>query len=98
MRRITASQARAGWFALLSEVKEDEQVVITRHGRAVAVLSAPSRAHRLLGLFVGKVRQNVSDDELIYGGSGWNEPDDREIGTAESSPMIEERGQRAVIP
>jgi antitoxin (DNA-binding transcriptional repressor) of toxin-antitoxin stability system len=41
MSTLTVSQARAALPELLTRVEEGEQVTITRHGRAVAVLVRP---------------------------------------------------------
>ena len=41
MATLTVSQARASLPELLTRVEEGEQVTITRHGRAVAVLVRP---------------------------------------------------------
>jgi prevent-host-death family protein len=43
MKSITAREANQGFSELLSKVEHGEQVVITKHGRPVAVLS-PYRA------------------------------------------------------
>lgn len=49
MAVLTISQARAALPELLTRVEEGEEVTITRHGRAVAVMVRPdvlrSRAH-----------------------------------------------------
>jgi len=49
MVTLTASQARASLPELLTRVEDGEEVTITRHGRAVAVLVRPdvmrARAH-----------------------------------------------------
>lgn len=41
MRSVTATEARAGLGALLTRVERGEELMITRHGRAVAVLVRP---------------------------------------------------------
>jgi len=41
MTSVTATQARAALGALLTRVERGEEVTITRHGRAVAVLVRP---------------------------------------------------------
>jgi prevent-host-death family protein len=48
MASMTASEARAALPELLSRVEDGEEVTITRHGRAVAVLVRPDalRARR----------------------------------------------------
>jgi antitoxin (DNA-binding transcriptional repressor) of toxin-antitoxin stability system len=52
MVTLTVSQARASLPELLTRVEEGEEVTITRHGRAVAVLVRPdvmrSRAHVII--------------------------------------------------
>jgi prevent-host-death family protein len=53
MVTLTVSEARAGLPDLLTRVEEGEEITITRHGRAVAVLVRPDtlrarRAERVL--------------------------------------------------
>lgn len=53
MRSVTATEIRAGHGALLTRVEHGDQVTITRHGRAVAVLVRPDalRSWRTGGVF-----------------------------------------------
>jgi prevent-host-death family protein len=53
MRTLTVSEARAALPELLSRVEDGEEITITRHGRAVAVVVRPDalrarRAERIL--------------------------------------------------
>ncbi len=65
MISLTVSEARASLPALLDRVEQGEEVTITRHGKAVAVLLAPqalrarsrSRAFEL----AAQVRQGVEE-------------------------------------
>jgi hypothetical protein len=56
MVMLTVSQARASLPELLTRVEEGEEVTITRHGRAVAVLVRPD---------VLRARANVVIDDAL---------------------------------
>lgn len=64
MTTLTVSQARASLPELLTRVEEGEEVTITRHGRAVAVLVRPdvlrSRAHVVIEA-AGHVHQLLAE-------------------------------------
>jgi antitoxin (DNA-binding transcriptional repressor) of toxin-antitoxin stability system len=63
---MTVSQARASLPELLSRVDEGEEVTITRHGKAVAVLVRPDvlrpRAHVI-------IEDSARIHELVSGGA-----------------------------
>jgi antitoxin (DNA-binding transcriptional repressor) of toxin-antitoxin stability system len=67
MVAMTVSQARAALPELLTRVEEGEEVTITRHGRAVAVLVRPdvlrARAHVV-------IEDAVRVHELVAGAAG----------------------------
>ncbi len=46
MTTVTISQARASLPDLLTRVEQGDEITITRHGRAVAVLARPEVLHR----------------------------------------------------
>jgi antitoxin (DNA-binding transcriptional repressor) of toxin-antitoxin stability system len=60
MSTLTVSQARAALPELLTRVEEGEQVTITRHGRAVAVLVRPD-VLRLRATVVIEAAERVHD-------------------------------------
>jgi prevent-host-death family protein len=70
-KRVTATDGKATFLALLDEVEAGEEIEVTRHGRIVARLVPARPGHRLRGMFVGQVRQTVSDDELLAPTEGW---------------------------
>jgi prevent-host-death family protein len=61
-RTVSASQFKAKCLAMLDEVAATgEELVVTKHGRAVARVSAAAQPQSLRG----SVTFNVSDEELI---------------------------------
>ena len=61
MRRITATQFKAQCLALLDEAAAGEEIVVTKHGRAVArVIPAEAPAD-----LKGSVTFHVDDDALV---------------------------------
>jgi prevent-host-death family protein len=60
MTSMTASEARAALPELLSRVEDGEEVTITRHGRAVAVLVRPD------ALRSRRARAALDDAERIH--------------------------------
>lgn len=52
MTTLTVSQARASLPELLTRVEEGEEVTITRHGRAVAVLVRPDVLRRRVNVVI----------------------------------------------
>jgi prevent-host-death family protein len=61
-RTISASEFKAKCLAILDQVAATgEEIVVTKHGRAVAHVSAATAPESLHG----SVTFNVSDDELI---------------------------------
>jgi prevent-host-death family protein len=62
IRTVSASQFKAKCLAMLDEVAATgEEIVVTKHGRAVARVSAATRPRSLRG----SVTFNVPDEELI---------------------------------
>jgi prevent-host-death family protein len=60
MATMTVSEARAGLPELLTRVEEGEEITITRHGRAVAVLIRPD------ALRVRRAERVLADAEKIH--------------------------------
>ena len=67
VREVTATEAKAKLLALLDDVENGEEVMITRHGRRVARLEPATGGMALWGLHEGMVTIDATDEELIYG-------------------------------
>ena len=67
-RTLTATEVKAQFFALLDDVQQGEEIIITRHGKPVAQIAPPPPEHRTprLGLMKGRIR-------LL---PGWDDPID----------------------
>lgn len=62
MESITATQFKARCLALLDDVADGEEIVVTKRGKPVArVVPVGERVHDLRG----SISQLVSDEELI---------------------------------
>lgn len=62
MESITATQFKARCLALLDDVADGEEIVVTKRGKPVArVVPVEERVHDLRG----SISQLVSDEELI---------------------------------
>ena len=61
MKRISATQFKARCLALLDEAAAGEEIVVTKHGRPVALVVAAEPPADLQG----SVTFHVDDDELI---------------------------------
>jgi prevent-host-death family protein len=72
IRTVTATTAKATILRLLDEVASGEEIEITRHGRPVARLVPPTGTHSLEGLFQGRARTAVEEEELFSTGEDWN--------------------------
>lgn len=70
--QLTATQARAQFFALLRQVEAGEEIEITIRGRVVARLTPVRGPLALKNRFAGIVTSNASDDELFTTGVRWN--------------------------
>lgn len=72
-KTVTATTAKATILRLLDEVAAGEEIEITRHGRTVARLVPPRGGQSLEGLFQGRARTAVDDEqELFSTGEDWN--------------------------
>ena len=72
MRRVGAFEAKTHLSALLEEVARGEEVVITRHGKAVARLVPEERINReQASAAVAKLRELAKEQTL--GGLSWKE-------------------------
>lgn len=69
MKAVTAREANQGFSELLSQVESGEEVMITKHGRPVAMLS-PYRAPTLTPERQKAIGQAVA---LMRQGIGWPE-------------------------
>jgi prevent-host-death family protein len=70
-RIVTASEAKAKLLALLDEVANGDEVVITKHGRTVARLVPATGPHALKGMFAGTAMTTTEEDELFTTGAVW---------------------------
>jgi prevent-host-death family protein len=68
---MTITEAKAKLPAVVDEVEQGEEIEITRHGRTVAKIIPVKPHHDLKGLFEGKVKINVPDEELYSTGVTW---------------------------
>jgi prevent-host-death family protein len=72
-KTVTATNAKANILRLLDEVAAGEEIEITRYGRPVARLVPSSGARSLKGLFQGRARTAVADEEELFStGEDWN--------------------------
>ena len=64
---VTIAEAKARFSELLRRAEAGQQIVVTRHGRPVATISAPPRpvaASSLIGAMKGRIRIAEDFDEL----------------------------------
>ena len=60
MRSVSVAQAKAHFSELLSGIALGEEILITRHGRAIAKVSAPTQQKRAPALLkLAALRQSV---------------------------------------
>jgi prevent-host-death family protein len=73
-KTVTATTAKATILRLLDEAAAGEEIEITRHGRPVARLVPASGARTLKGLFHGRARTAVEEEEeeLFSIDEDWN--------------------------
>lgn len=69
---MTATQLKAGILAVLDQVRDGDEVEITKHGAVVARLVPPAGGHALRGLASATARSLVDDDELFGTGQAWD--------------------------
>lgn len=65
MKTVTTTDAKARLHELLDTVAAGENVTITRHGKAIAVLSAPDTQPRRFGLLAGQISAPDDFDEPL---------------------------------
>jgi prevent-host-death family protein len=71
-KTVTATTAKATILRLLDEAEAGEEIEITRHGRQVARLVPPHGPRSLKGLFKGRARTAVDEEELISTEEMWD--------------------------
>jgi prevent-host-death family protein len=71
-KSMTATAAKASFLRLLDEAASGEEIEITRHGRPVARLVPPTGPRSLKGLYQGRARTAVDDDDLLSTGEMWD--------------------------
>ena len=70
-KQMTATAAKANFLRLLDEAAAGEEIEITRHGRPVARLVPPAGTHSLEGLFQGRARTAVDEEDLFSTDETW---------------------------
>jgi len=73
-RTLTATEVKAQFFALLDDVQQGEEIMITRGGRVIARLAPARGPHALRGRFAGVASSGASDEELFSTGMTWEAP------------------------
>ena len=73
-RTLTATEVKAQFFALLDDVQQGEEIIITRGGRVIARLAPARGRHALRGRFAGVASSSASDEELFSTGMTWEAP------------------------
>ncbi len=71
-KKLTATEVKAKILALLDEVGDGEEIVITKHGRTVARLVGAAGPRALKGQLSGVAMTAVDDNELFTTGLSWN--------------------------
>lgn len=71
VRQMTATEAKAGFLALLDEVAAGDEVEITKHGHLVARLVGATGPRPLRGRLVGMARTAGDEASLFATGEGW---------------------------
>jgi prevent-host-death family protein len=71
-RKVNATAAKAGFLRLLDEAAAGEEIEITRHGRPVARLVPPTGTRTLEGLFQGRAKTAVDEQELLSTEEMWD--------------------------
>lgn len=69
--KLTATEVKAKFLALLDEVEGGEEIEVTRRGRTIARITAARGPHALKGKFAGMAKSVVSDEELFSTGVRW---------------------------
>jgi prevent-host-death family protein len=69
---MSATAAKAGFLRLLDEAAAGEEIEITRHGRPVARLVPPAGPRSLKGLFQGRARTAVDEQDLLSTEEMWD--------------------------
>ena len=71
-KQVTATEAKAKLSALLDDVENGEEIVITRRGRTIARISPARGGHALKDMFKGVVVSTVPPEELYTTGESWD--------------------------
>lgn len=73
-RQMTATEVKAKILALLDDVADGDEIVITKHGRTVARLIGATGPDALRGRFTGVARTLADDEDLFSTGESWDLP------------------------
>lgn len=71
-RRMTATELKAGILAVLDQVRDGDEVEITKHGEVVARLVPAAGPRALRGRLSGTARTAADDAELFSTGESWH--------------------------
>lgn len=70
--RVTATEGKAKFLALLDDVADGEEVEITRHGRMIARIVPAAGPSALKGSLSGVAMTSAPDEELFTTGVEWD--------------------------
>lgn len=73
-RQMTATEVKSKILALLDDVADGDEIVITKHGRTVARLIGATGPDALRGRFTGVARTLADDEDLFSTGVSWDLP------------------------
>lgn len=70
--RMTATEVKAKILALLDQVRQGQEVEITKHGRTVARLVPASGPHAVKSSMAGIAMTAVDEEQLFTTGEAWD--------------------------
>jgi prevent-host-death family protein len=70
--KMTATEAKAKFLALLDQAAAGQEIEISKHGRTVARLVPALGARSLKGVARGIAQTSADDDQLLSMGERWN--------------------------
>jgi prevent-host-death family protein len=70
--RVTATEGKAKFLALLDDVAAGEEIEVTRHGRMIARIVPAAGPSALKGSLTGVAMSSASDEELFATGVAWD--------------------------
>lgn len=70
--RMTATEVKAKILSLLDQVRQGQEVEITKHGRTVARLVPASGPHAVKSSMAGIAMTAADDEHLFTTGEAWH--------------------------